>query len=126
MRRQSLGGATGGGGTMTPLNFNEWQSEFYGPMGAVNPSGDLICENAAWRDWMFRHRAEEPRSPYPSWYARLANSVNQGIFPGMGGMGGGLALNQLLVTMDGVDNPPFMRRVLTSKVNSILDAVYIV
>jgi len=126
MRRQSLGGATGGGGTMTPLNFNEWQSEFYGPMGAVNPSGDLICENAAWRDWMFRQRAEEPRSPYPSWYARLANSVNQGIFPGMGGMGGGLALNQLLVTMDGVDNPPFMRRVLTSKVNSILDAVYIV
>ncbi len=126
MRRQSLGGAGGGrGGTMSPLN--EWQTEFYGPMGAVNPSGDLICENAAWRDWLFHHRAEEPRSPYPAWYRRLANSVNQGAFPGMmGGMGGGLALNQLLVTMDGVDNPPFMRRVMTSKVNSILDAIYIV
>jgi len=45
--------------------------------------------------------------------------VNQGMFPGMGGMGGGLALNQLLVTMDGVDNPPFFRRVITSKVNSV-------
>jgi ATP-dependent Zn protease len=124
MRRQSLGGARGGG-TMTPLN--EWQAEFFGPMGAVNPSGDLICENAAWRDWLFRQRAEEPRSPYPAWYRRLANTVNQGVFPGMmGGMGGGLALNQLLVTMDGVDNPPFMRRVLTSKVNSILDAIYVV
>jgi ATP-dependent Zn protease len=41
-------------------------------------------------------------------------------------MGGGLALNQLLVTMDGIDNPPFMRRILTSKTNSFLDAVYVV
>ena len=33
------------------------------------------------------------------------------MFPGgMGGMGG-MALNQLLVVMDGIDNPPFMRRV---------------
>ena len=28
------------------------------------------------------------------------------MFPGMGGMGQ-LALNQLLVVMDGIDNPPF-------------------
>src|SRR4051794_32269869 len=47
MRRQSLGGGGGGGGgTMTP--YGEWSPQFYGPMGAVNPSGDLICENAAW------------------------------------------------------------------------------
>ena len=31
---------------------------------------------------------------------------------GMGGMGGGMALNQLLVQMDGVDDPPFMRKLL--------------
>jgi ATP-dependent Zn protease len=42
-----------------------------------------------------------------------------------GGMGQ-LALNQLLVTMDGIDNPPFMRRFLTNRINSLLDAVYIV
>jgi ATP-dependent Zn protease len=118
MRRQSLGG-----GRMTQEQF---APEFYGPWGAMNPSGDLICENAAWRDWLFHQRAEEPRSPYPAWFARAARIVNQGIFPGMGGMGGGLALNQLLVTMDGVDNPPFMRKVFTNKVNSILDATYIV
>ena len=47
--------------------------------------------------------------------------------PGMfGGGQGQLALNQLLVTMDGVDNPPFFRRVVTNKVNSFLDAIYIV
>ena len=32
---------------------------------------------------------------------------------GMGGMGGGLALNQLLVVMDGIDEPPLMKRVRT-------------
>ncbi|HEY2218065.1 MAG TPA: AAA family ATPase [Gaiellaceae bacterium] len=122
MRRQSLGGA-GGGGRMTNEDF---APQFYGPFGAINPSGDLICENADWRDYLFRERAEEPRSPYPRWHNRLTKIVNQGMFPGMGGMGGGLALNQLLVTMDGVDNPPFMRRVMTSKINSILDAIYIV
>jgi ATP-dependent Zn protease len=121
MRRQSLAG----GNTMSP--YGDWESPYYGPFGAVNPSGDLICENEAWRDWMFQQRAPEPRSPYPAWLRRLANTVNQGIFPGMmGGMGGGLALNQLLVTMDGVDNPPFMRRVMTNKANSFLDAIYVV
>jgi hypothetical protein len=29
------------------------------------------------------------------------------------------------VTMDGIDNPPFMRRVVTNKINSFLDAVYV-
>jgi ATP-dependent Zn protease len=122
MRRSTLGGQ---GGTMTPNDWR-WQPEFYGPWGAINPTGDLICENAQWREWLFNHRAPEPRSPYPSWYSRLANTVNQGIFPGLGGMGGGLALNQLLVTMDGIDNPPFMRRMYTSKINTFLDAIYVV
>ncbi len=75
---------------------------------------------------MFNQRAPEARSPYPAWYGRVTNIVNQGIFPGMGGMGGQLALNQLLVTMDGIDNPPFMRRVFTNKTNTFLDAIYIV
>jgi ATP-dependent Zn protease len=44
----------------------------------------------------------------------------------MGGGQGQLALNQLLVTMDGIDNPPFMRRFLTNRINSLLDAVYVI
>jgi ATP-dependent Zn protease len=120
MRRQSLQGSN---------NFqalDDFTTPFYGPMGAITSSGDLVCENAAWRDYVFRQRAEEPRSPYPSWYTRAAGIVNQGIFPGMMGGMGGLALNQLLVTMDGVDNPPFLRRFFTNRTNSTLDAVYIV
>ncbi len=52
--------------------------------------------------------------------------VNQfpGLFGGM--MGGQLALNQLLVVMDGIDNPPFFRRLLTSRINTLLDASYLV
>ena len=41
-------------------------------------------------------------------------------------MGGGLALNQLLVQMDGVDEPPFMRKFFTNRLNTFLDAIYFV
>jgi hypothetical protein len=47
----------------------------------------------------------------------------------MGGMMGGMGqmgLQSLLVVMDGIDNPPFLRKVLTNKVNLWLDALYIV
>jgi cell division protease FtsH len=95
---------------------------FYGPWGAQNPSGDLIVETRRWRDRLFEARATPPAPP------AVADRVNQ--FPGglLGGMGGGgqLALNQLLVVMDGIDSPPFMRRVLTNRINTFLDAIYIV
>jgi ATP-dependent Zn protease len=120
MRRQALQGGTPGSMTTEP-------PPFFGRMGAINPSGDVIVETKEWRDWMFRQRAPEPRSPYPQWARKLGNLVNQGVFPGMfGGGQGQLALNQLLVTMDGIDNPPFLRRFMTNKLNSLLDAVYIV
>jgi cell division protease FtsH len=117
MRRQALQGQSM---TLEP------ELPFYGPYGALNPSGDLIVENEAWRERMFAQRAPERTSPYPPWMQRIGNLVNQGIFPGMMGGQGQLALNQLLVTMDGIDNPPFTRRLLTSKINSVLDAVYVV
>src|SRR5437667_1206176 len=61
MRRRALGGAN--------MTIGEqWQQQFYGPWGALNPSGDLICENAAWREWLFEQRAPERRSPYPAWF----------------------------------------------------------
>src|ERR671928_192516 len=79
---------------------------------------DQIVESRAWREHLFELRAPESRSPYPPWARKLGNILNQGLFPGMMGGGGQLALNQLLVTMDGIDNPPYLRRVLTSTVNS--------
>ncbi|HEY2373393.1 MAG TPA: AAA family ATPase [Gaiellaceae bacterium] len=120
MRRQALQG----GNTYQPLDTVE--PVFYGQFGALNSSGDLICENAAWREHMFNLRAPERRSPYPGWAHRLGSIVNQGVFPGMMGGQGQLALNQLLVTMDGIDNPPFLRRFFTSRMNTFLDAIYIV
>ncbi len=48
------------------------------------------------------------------------------MMPGMMGQGGGLALNQLLVVMDGIDDPPLMKRVTTRRFNTFLDALYIV
>ena len=56
----------------------------------------------------------------------MRDRVNGFMFPGMGGMGGGMALNQLLVQMDGVDEPPFFRKVFTKRFNTFLDATYIV
>jgi len=111
------------GQSMTPLE----SPTYFGRFGALNASGDMIVESAAWRDHLFVQRAEESGSPYPPWMKRIGNILNQ--FPGgmMGGMGGGqLALNQLLVTMDGIDNPPFLRRMLTNKINTIMDASYFV
>src|SRR5579884_2587645 len=71
------------------------EQPYYGAMGAINPSGDVVVEDRSWREWMFRQRAPEPRSPYPAWSQKLGNLVNQGVFPGMfGGGQGQLALNQ--------------------------------
>jgi ATP-dependent Zn protease len=123
MRRQALdpgfgGGATGGS---RPLDVHDLL--FYGPFGALNPSGDLILENRQWRERLFAHRA--PQSPGPSAFVNRLNGVVNFMFPG--GMGGGsLALNQLLVVMDGIDNPPFFKKFFTSKTNTLLDGIYVV
>ncbi len=120
MRRASLQGAQ-----MTTLQQLGELQQFYGPMGAVNPGGDLVVESAAWRDHLFAQRAPERHSPYPAWLHKLGNTLNQAMPGGMFGAGGQLALNQLLVVMDGMDNPPFFRRVLTNLVNNTLDATYV-
>ncbi|MFL5060004.1 MAG: ATP-dependent metallopeptidase FtsH/Yme1/Tma family protein, partial [Xanthobacteraceae bacterium] len=99
---------------------------FFGPYGALNPTGDMILETRAWREKLFAHRAPESRSPYPRWAQRVGGIMNQAFPGGMAGGMGQLALNQLLITMDGVDTPPFMRRVLTNRTNQLLDALYIV
>jgi ATP-dependent Zn protease len=116
MRRSSLGGASA-----TPASFHD--HAFFGPYGALTPTGDLILENRAWRERLFAHR--QPPSG-PAQPGRFASIVNQAFPGGMMGGTGQLALNQLLVVMDGIDNPPFFRRVTTNWVNSLLDASYIV
>jgi hypothetical protein len=52
----------------------------------------------------------------------------QRLYPGfgMGNAGGGQALNQLLVVMDGIDEPPVFRKFLTNRVNTFLDAMFVV
>jgi cell division protease FtsH len=113
MRRQSLGGGISGM-TPRPLTFHDLC--FFGPHGALNPSEDLILESRAWRELVFDQRQPGAgRKP-----------VNQGVMPGMFGGGGGLALNQLLIVMDGIDNPPFFRRMATNVVNKTLDALYVI
>jgi len=102
------------------------EQQFYGPLGAVNPSGDMIVETEAWREHMFRLRAPETRSPYPGWMRRVGNTLDQAVPGGMFGMGGQLGLNQLLVVMDGIDNPPAMRRFWTNLTNNLLNALFIV
>jgi ATP-dependent Zn protease len=119
MRRQALQGSNN-------MDIPDFTRPYYGRFGAINPSGDLIIENQAWRERMFEQRAPERISPYPGWAQKIGNIVNQGIFPGMMGGQGQLALNQLLVTMDGIDNPPFLRRFFTNRINSFLDAIYVI
>jgi len=122
MRRQALNPGFGGfGGSSRPPDVHDYL--FYGPFGALNSSGDLILENRQWRDRLFTERA--PQSPGPSAFAERMNNIVNFMFPG--GMGGGsLALNQLLVVMDGIDNPPFFKKFFTNKTNTLLDGIYIV
>jgi ATP-dependent Zn protease len=120
-RRSSLG--TGGfmTGGEAPVTMEELC--FYGPYGALTPTGDLVLETRAWRERMFAHRAaatHEGRSA-------VGGIVNR-IFPGGGGMfgGGQLALNQLLVVMDGIGEPRFLGKTFTRFVNTFLDATYVI
>jgi len=124
MRRQALNPGFGspGAGSHGPHDLH--QLLWYGPFGALNPSGDLILENAQWRERLFAERA--PQAPARGGIYAKAGDLMNFMFPGMGGMGGGLALNQLLVVMDGIDNPPFFKKFFTSKLNTFLDGIFIV
>jgi ATP-dependent Zn protease len=126
LRRQALDGGMAGGGmtgmTGTP-SFEDLA--FHGPMGALTSSGDLILETRAWREKMFAARATPPQPSLSPLWRGLGERVQGFMMPGMMG-GGSLALNQLLVQMDGVDEPPFMRRFFGRRINTLLDASYVV
>jgi ATP-dependent Zn protease len=124
MRRQALQGthspapAVAGPGTIH-------DQLFFGPSGSLTPTGDLILETRAWREKVFAERAPAPAVTMPPIYGKVDNIVRQAFPGGMFG-GQGMALNQLLVQMDGIDDPPLVRRFLTNRINTFLDAMYIV
>src|SRR3954471_3867764 len=82
MRRASLGSSR------QPAGSSMHDHCFYGPNGALTPTGDLILETRAWRERLFQERAPQTASAYPPFVQRVGGVVNQ-VFPGMGGMGGG-------------------------------------
>ena len=120
-RRRSALGGEGLGGFSRPVSFEDFA--FHGRYGSLTSSGDLILENRAWREKLFEARAPERAQTA---FQRLGAIVTQAFPGGMMGGGGQLALNQLLVVMDGIDNPPFGKRIGTNRVNTFLDATYIV
>jgi cell division protease FtsH len=116
-RRQALGSGYSPG-TVPSIHDHL----FFGRDGALTADGDLVLESAAWRDRLFAMRAEPPGRIYPAFYDKLRNMI-----PMMGGgMGGGLALNQLLVVMDGIDEPPMTKKFFTRRINTFLDALYVI
>jgi ATP-dependent Zn protease len=121
MRRSNLGSG------FQPYQTNSVHDHlFYGPNGALTPDGDLLEETREWRDRLFALRAEPPRAVYPAFVGKIKGAIENVMVPGMFGGGGSLALNQLLVVMDGIDDPPLTRRVMTNRLNTFLDALYIV
>ena len=115
MRRAALGAAA------EPMQ--DALHPMFGPGGARTGSGDVIVETRAWRDHVGAmmtdpDRPVQRRGPFGT----IARAVVPGMFGG--GQGSG-ALNQLLVVMDGVDNPPFLKRMSTRLVNTLADASYV-
>ena len=116
MRRASLGAPTPGFSGARPPAFED----------VCDIQGDTILETLAWRERRFAERDPGP-AVEPGAIARGYNRAVGFMIPGgMGGMGGSLALNQILVSMDGLGSPPFTKRFLSNRINNLLDALYIV
>jgi cell division protease FtsH len=128
MRRQALQGsftASGVPGEAGPVSLNDLC--FFGPNGSLTPTGDLVIETRQWREQLFAQRAETSARHYGAFLGAVAKRVNA-VFPGgLGGMGyQGQALNQLLVVMDGMGEPPVFRKFLTNRFNTLLDAIFLI
>ena len=133
LRRQALAGGDTAGGGMSPVTPVQSAVEsfhdlaFHGPQGALTSTGDLILETRAWREKLFTLRAPARHPIYPPFVQHVGDRIANVMFPGGMGMGmGGMALNQLLVQMDGVDEPAASKKFWSNRVNTLLDATYIV
>jgi ATP-dependent Zn protease len=127
MRRQALQESFSGASASSdssPTTLNELC--FFGPNGSLTPTGDIVIESRQWREQLFAQRAEPGAARNQGFLAGVAKRVNVA-FPGMGAMGyQGQALNQLLVVMDGMGEPPVFRKFVTNRTNTFLDAMFIV
>jgi ATP-dependent Zn protease len=121
-RRQALGTSAVGA---EPTSLHDFA--FFGPNGSITPTGDLVIESRAWRERMFAQRADTVQTGYATFVDRAHEKLRR-FYPGfgMGGGMGGMALNQLLVVMDGIDEPPMARKFVTNRLNSFLDAIFFV
>jgi len=124
MRRQALQGAPGASGLDAPSSIHDFC--FHGPNGSITPTGDIVIESQAWRERLFAQRAERITTGYAAFVERVGDRIRR-FYPGFG-MGGysGQALNQLLVVMDGIDEPPVLRKFFTNRVNTFLDAMFVI
>ena len=126
LRRQSLGTSMTAGSQSTPSSIHDFL--FFGASGAITPTGDVVIETRQWRDQLFSARAgSAPVSGTTGFLQRVSARVNA-VFPGgMGGMGyQGQALNQLLVVMDGMGEPPVFQKFIINRFNTFLDALFVV
>ncbi len=127
LRRQALDSTANSGAGAMPASVHDFL--FFGPNGSITPTGDLVIESRQWRDQLFAARNAGATVPGSSRFLqRVADRVNQAFPGGMGGMMGyqGQALNQLLVVMDGMGEPPVFRKLVVNRINTFLDAMFIV
>jgi ATP-dependent Zn protease len=125
LRRQALGtGAIVNPYGARPSSIHDHL--FFGPNGSITPDGDVVIESRAWREQLFAQRAAQAQMP-PTFAQRVGDRVNA-VIPGMGGMmgGGGQALNQLLVVMDGMGEPPVVPKFFVNRFNTFLDAMFVI
>ena len=100
---------------------------FHGPMGALSTSGDLILETPEWRDRLFTARARASQIvPRHGALHRGLENAREFVFPGLGGSMPSGGLQQLLIEMDGVRAPSGVRRLLVNRINTLLDASFVV
>ena len=122
MRRQALGGGPATCDRAADGEPTSRSSSSTARGARSTRRGDLILETRAWRDRLFAERAPNAARVTAARRGIERHRTTSCSRAGMGGMGGGLALNQLLVVMDGIDNPPFSKRILTNQINTLLDA----
>ena len=99
---------------------------FFGPNGSMTPSGDLVIESQGVARPPVRRARRADQTGYATFVERTAERMRR-FYPGFGmGGNGGMALNQLLVVMDGIDEPPMVRKFVTNRTNTFLDAMFVV
>ena len=91
------------------------------PDAARSPRPATSCwRSRAWRERHVRERtgpSRRARAIRPC-SCGCGSGIRNVMMPGMGGMGGGMALNQLLIVMDGIDDPPLRKRFSVKWVNT--------